>query len=146
MVTSLTGPGLSWSNDILWTVTSNGVVMSSSSASQSTMVSHASAVDATSAFAWENHPQDNWSVSPSYVSYDPASDYVSPASALHSLELTLEFEYKLLIFLHLYFKLLYFNLEIYVLLEGGVDLIRGELCKPLFEKVYLELNIKVLFL
>jgi len=42
--------------------------------------------------------------------------------------------------------LLDFNLEIDVLLEGGLDLIGGEFGKPFLEEMYFKLNIEVLLL
>jgi len=49
-------------------------------------------------------------------------------------------------FLYLEATLLNLNLEADVVFEGGIDLVRGELRKTFFEKVYAELDVEVFLL
>jgi len=46
-------------------------------------------------------------------------------------------------FLYLEATLLNLNLEVDIVFEGGIDLVRGELRKTFFEKVYAELDVEV---
>ena len=65
---------------------------------------------------------------------------------LQSLQLPLELQDELLELLHLHASLLHLDLEVDVLLERSIYLVRSELSESFLEKVDLELDVKVLFL
>jgi hypothetical protein len=68
------------------------------------------------------------------------------ALALETVELALELEDEFLELLELHAALLDLDLEADVLLEGGIDLVWGELCEALLEKVDAQLDVEVFFL
>jgi len=67
-------------------------------------------------------------------------------TTLEALQFALKLQHEFLQFLYLEATLLNLNLEIDIVFEGGIDLVRGELRMTFFEKVYAELDVKVFLL